>query len=277
MAVALSLQSLWHWLASGLRRRPRCAARGAPANNPVPMIDWLVGPASNAAHAARPATLSNAELMLRFEGLGGTAQGCEFGVLQRSCGAEPLGLLRWTQMNAESLAEALESRFDGVGTPEQTILDYFTWPTYTEYRTEDRRFLMSMHTWVRKEDKPYDDMFQMICQRLKFLKRKLIDDLTDAEKIFVFKMGDRICSGAQIRRIHAAMRCYGGNTLLYVRTADVVHPPGTVEQVQDGLLIGYIGHFNETPEGQVRPVDQQSWLAVCREAHRLFCDARASG
>ncbi len=219
--------------------------------------------------APQASDLLDKDMILKFEGLGGTSQGCEFGLVQREFGAEPVGLLRWTGMTAESLAAALEADFEGVGTPEQTILDYFQWPTHREYRTEDRRFLINMHTWVREDEKPYDAMFQMMCRRLAFLRDKLLDDLSRAEKIFVFKMGDRICSNEEIARIHAALRRHGPNTLLYVRIADGAHPGGTVEQVQDGLLIGYISHFNQSPDGEVRPAAFDEWRTICREALRI--------
>lgn len=218
--------------------------------------------------------LPDADLALQFEGLGGTHQGCEFGIVQRELGAEPLGLLRWSLMNADSLAEALEARFDGVGTPEQTVLDYFAWPTYREYRTEDRRFLMSMHTWVREDEKPYDAMYTMICRRLRFLRDKLLDDLAGANKIFVFKLGDRPCTAEQLLRIHAALRSFGPNTLLHIRLADDTHPSGTVEELQEGLLVGYISHFNQTLDGDVVPVAIDSWRAVCRKAYRIWQDRK---
>jgi hypothetical protein len=221
------------------------------------------------------ADVSDKDMILQFEGLGGTAQGCEFGLLQRELGAEPLSLLRWTLMNAESLAEALESDFAGVGTPEQTMLDYFEWPDFREYCTEDRRFLMKMHTWVREDEKPFDAMFKMMCRRLTFLRDKLLDDLAAAGKIFVFKMGDRMCTPEQVARIHQALRRHGPNTLLYVRLADHEHPDGTVEQVQEGLFIGYISHFNQAPDGQARKLARASWLAICRETHRIWQTTRS--
>jgi len=219
--------------------------------------------------APQAGELSDKEMILKFEGLGGTSQGCEFGLVQREFGAEPVGLLRWTGMTALSLAAALEADFEGVGTPEQTILDYFQWPTHREYRTEDRRFFINMHTWVKEDEKPYDAMFRMMCRRLTFLREKLLDDLTRAEKIFVFKMGDHICTTEEIGRIHAALRRRGPNTLLYVRIADDAHPSGMVERIRDGLLIGYISHFNQSPDGEVRPVAFDEWRAICREALRI--------
>ena len=61
------------------------------------------------------------EIMLEFESLGGHPWGCEFGTVQRAFGAEPLGLLRWTEMPVEYIIKALKTRFFvGVGLPENT-------------------------------------------------------------------------------------------------------------------------------------------------------------
>ena len=217
-----------------------------------------------------PAYADDGELVTRFESLGGTAQGCEFGLLQRQAGVEPLGLLRWATMTADSLADALESGFDGVGTPDQTVLDRFTWPDgQEEYSTEDRRFLMRMHTWIDVAEKPPDEVMAMMCRRLIFLTRKLIETFAEARKVFVFKTGDRICTLGEIRRIHRAMRRYGPATLLYVQLADLDHPPGRVDILEDGLLIGYIDHFNLAADGAVLPVSRDVWLQICRQAVAL--------
>jgi hypothetical protein len=219
----------------------------------------LVGP--------EPAPANEADLVARFESLGGTAQGCEFGLLQREAGVEPLGLLRWATMTASSLADALESGFEGVGTPGQTILDKFTWPDgRQEYSTEDRRFLMRMHTWIDVASSPPDEVLAMMCRRLTFLTRKLFETFAQARKIFVFKTGDRICAPDEIRRIHQAMRRYGPVTLLYVQQADQDHPPGSVDRLKEGLLVGYIDRFNQAPDGTVLPLSRDIWLQICRRA-----------
>ncbi len=217
-----------------------------------------------------PAYADDGELVTRFESLGGTAQGCEFGLLQRQAGVEPLGLLRWATMTADSLADLLESGFDGVGTPGQTILDRFTWPDgKQEYSTEDRRFLMRMHTWIDVAEKPPEEVMAMMCRRLIFLTRTLIDTFAEARKIFVFKTGDRTCTPGEIRRIHRAMRRYGPATLLYVQLADSDHPPGRVDILVEGVLVGYIDRFNLAADGAVLPVSREVWLQICRQAVAL--------
>ena len=83
--------------------------------------------------------LSERDLAMRFESLGGTGHGCEFGLFQRHFGAEPLGLLRWADLSHHLLTRALESRFDGVGLPENTIV--FNPAGSDEWWTKDTRVL----------------------------------------------------------------------------------------------------------------------------------------
>ena len=86
------------------------------------------------------------ELMMQFESLGADPGGCEFGLVQRTFGAEPLGLLRWATIGAANLTDALNVGFEGVGDPANTELAVAAQGTREEYTVRDRRFGMLMHT-----------------------------------------------------------------------------------------------------------------------------------
>ena len=214
--------------------------------------------------------LAASELVMNFESLGGGGHGCEFGILQRECGAEPLGLLRWADLAPHLLAEALESEFDGVGLSEHT--EVFVPPDSdpAEYWTRDRRYWMAMRTFVQVEELSLKQMRDRACRRLRFLRRKLMDDLRNGDKIFVYKVLERNLADAELKRIHNAMRQYGDNTLLYVRYEDENHPNGTVELAARGLLIGYIDRFSNSPAHEYLGLASESWLAICRKAHALW-------
>src|SRR5216683_6255225 len=62
----------------------------------------------------RLAGLSARELMYRFASLG---DNCEFGLVQRRCGAEPLGLFRFATIGPESLVQLLEAGLDDLLDP----------------------------------------------------------------------------------------------------------------------------------------------------------------
>jgi len=217
-------------------------------------------------------------LVLRFESLGGTGHGCEFGIFQRGMGAEPLGLLRWADLGQHALCNALETEFAGVGEPEFTRLFVPDNSNPAEYWTTDTRHHMAMRTFVLVADMPEDRMQRQVSQRLRFLRRKLIDDLRAAEKIFVYKNMRRNLTGDELARLHREVRAYGDTTLFYIAYADPQHPPGTVESGGPGLIRGYIEHFSHHPAtdaffGHVH----QELLALCRKALAVRQADRAAG
>jgi hypothetical protein len=199
---------------------------------------------------------SRAELFLRFESLG---DNCEFGVVQRYFGANPLGLLRFTHTPPGLLRDALVAKFDGVGEPENTIL----FATRGEWITQDTRYLMAMHTQLRENANERDRTFGLICRRLQYLRDKLLADLTDAQKHLVYGCRDPLLEN-EVRPLWQALRAYGDNHLLFVRPADDAHPPGTVRSIEDSLLIGYIDQLS---------VDNPSydlWLQMCTKADAIW-------
>ncbi len=215
------------------------------------------------------------DLAGQFESLGGRLLGCEFGIFQRNCGAEPLGLLRWADMPYEGLLATLEARFAGVGSTENTELFLSPVPDGpAEYCTRDRRGFMFMRAFITQDEVPFDRMYASVCRRLQFLSRKLIADLEEGKKIFVFRLTDRHLTDTELRRLHAAMRRYGNNTLLYVRHAGPDHPNGIVEQIGPGLMVGAIDRFKVSSTGEVAAsLPTASWLRICRNAFELWRSA----
>ena len=177
------------------------------------------------------------QLMMRFESLG---ENCEFGLAQRRCGAEPLGLLRFASAPLPVLLAGLKVRFEGVGDPDQ--IEIRVSGNSQEYLVSDRRYGFLYHPWVLVGEADPEDIRRREEKRLPFLKRKLVDDLSEARKIFVYR-GMRRLPQPLVLRLVAAMREYGPTTLLWVELQDDDHPAGTVEPMTAGLLKGYIDRF----------------------------------
>jgi tetratricopeptide (TPR) repeat protein len=216
-------------------------------------------------------TDADRELVMNFESLGGGGHGCEFGIFQRSVGAEPLGLLRWADVYQDQLATALDLEFAGVGEPDFTRI--FVPPTDGRpmYWTTDTRYHMAMGSFVYVDEVAQERMARLVHQRTRFLRGKLIDDLTTGTKIFVYKNMKRNLTDAELTRLHGAVRRYGDNTLFYIRYQDADHPNGMVEYRGPGLMVGYIDHFSHTPDTDVliTPAHAQ-FLVLCRNALELW-------
>jgi len=258
-------------------KRWEAAARKFPNFAPVQLgagraahqlqLAALDNPASDneADTADRQGDLLN--LMMSFEGLG---DNCEFGLVQRRFKAEPLGLLRWTGIGTEQITRALENRFPSTGDPENT------WMTVSpggEYYVRDRVNQFFMHTFIQAKDSDADAQLRLQCRRLRFLREKLLRDLQEAEKIFVYKPRAGLISDDELRALRAAVRSYGPTNLLCIRMEDAEHPNGVVEWVDEGLLLGYIDRLS--PQANASEVAYDSWLAICQKARRLV-DERAS-
>jgi tetratricopeptide (TPR) repeat protein len=215
--------------------------------------------------AAAGRSVEDRELVMRFESLGGN---CEFGIVQRRCGAEPLGLLRWAGIHHRALLNSLQHRFEGVGEPEHTRVSVE--PKSGEYQIHENRFGVVVHTFKMAHDKSTEQekFYQQMCRRLQYLRRKMLEDLESGEKIFVYK-SQLPLPDADVLAIRDAVLSYGPNTLLYVRTSEGDRPPGTVEPTSPGLLTGYIDRF-VPPDGPWEQLSLPMWLTIAQKAHALW-------
>lgn len=246
------------------------AARGTIADTrtvnpePAPATDASVG----ANDVPPEAHGSYAPLLTRFESLG---ENCEFGLVQRRCGIEPLGLLRFSSTPLAPLLRALRERFAGMGTAETIAVEVAA--SGREYMVFDRRFGFRYHAWVKLGEMEPAAIQAREARRLPFLIRKLIEDLTEGEKIFVFH-GMEPLAEAQVRELSAAIRAYGPGTLLWVELADATHPPGSVVQIGPGLLKGHMDRF--APGENAHDLSLDCWLTLCGNAEALVHARRAA-
>ncbi|CAH2602088.1 Cellulose synthase operon protein C [Rhodovastum atsumiense] len=215
------------------------------------------------ARAAGPDTASPQEVLARFESLGGTPYGCEFGLVQRAVGLEPLGLLRWSGCAPEHLAAALEARFEGIGEPEQTELIHPA-SDHEEYQLRDRRFGLRTHTFITPAEIEAGRMLARACLRQQFLRRRLLQQLDEGNRIFVYRHARRALTAEELQRLHRAIRAHGAGTLLVVRAGGGEQ----VEQLAPGLLAGTISRFAISAAGAHLGPATPHWLALCRKALR---------
>ena len=200
--------------------------------------------------------LSDAELLMQFESLG---DNCEFGLVQRYCGAEPLGLFRLSFAHMSDLLASLNKRFEDVGLSND--IELFRRNHDLMVRIKSYRF--EYHT-VEIPEKSETDLLSMEEKKIRYLSGKLCDDLEDGEKIFVRK-GEGSFTLKDAVALSDALQAFGNNTLLWVVEADAQHEPGEVEIVNGTIIKGYIDRF--APYTDAHNISLGRWVDICRKAY----------
>jgi hypothetical protein len=140
-------------------------------------------------------------------------------------------------------------------------------PREREWIVNIARYGLSYHTFIENQDVAVDEVLGFEVKRLALLSRKLLEDVEDASKIFVYK--SRVTAPrARIDALVACLRGFGPNTLLWVTTAEAGKPSGLVEQLGDGLMRGYIDRFaiyEDSPD-----ISVTAWETLCRKAYALW-------
>jgi hypothetical protein len=209
------------------------------------------------------------ELFEPFESLGNN---CEFGMVQRFSGFDPPGLFRNVgYMTPEIIVNAINTSFAGMfeeGRYEFTLP--FMWP---DWRLDCRVHGFVFHTgipasvelnsqdWIRKTS---DSI-----RTFRFLKAKLLEELREGEKIFVFRF-DFDVGLELVKRLHAAIRAHGPGWLLYVKQ-DPSKEFGWTQQHADGLIVAAIAKLmNEIPQ----VIDSQAWQAIAKASRAIVAGNR---
>ncbi len=195
--------------------------------------------------------LPDRALFMSFESLG---HSCEFGLVQRYFGAEPVGLLRWSGIDPDELLAALIERFAGVGDPAETQVIV----SDDTYMTMHARYYMQSHTFIFTHEVEQSVVFDQQCRRLGFLRRKLLSELTAGRKVFVYAHAEQL-TDPMIKALDAAIRAYNDEvTTLFVRLGDEHVPPGEIRSVSDRCFLGGLTHFETGSPAH------DEWLSICR-------------
>lgn len=208
--------------------------------------------------------------MLEFESLG---DNCEFGLVQRSAGAEPISLLRFSgfhipiEHRLDRLVAALTCRFDGLGAPE-TIEPYLAGePGRREWLLREAAYDLMYHTFNLEGAIEESTLRERESKRLIFLQRKLLADLEAGEKIWVWR-SEATSAADQIQPLYQQLRALGPNQLLWVVEADAEDRVGAVERLDSDLVKGHVERF--APYDRATEISPHSWHRVCEGAYQLF-------
>jgi hypothetical protein len=124
-------------------------------------------------------------------------------------------------------------------------------------------FGIEQHTFVYRHEMAEDRFRAQTSRRLMYLRDKLLEDLRQGDKLFVYRVDE--ITRTEALALHAAMRSYGDAHLLCVTQAVEDHVAGSMQVVQPGLMLGYLSRFARNVG--LQDSEYGEWLAVCRAAH----------
>jgi hypothetical protein len=235
---------------------------------PGTMMDWGGGRFGLPRHGdlaervAERTGLDFAQMALNFESMG---ENCEFGLVQRHCGAEPLGLLRFSSTFMRSLIRGLDTDFEGLGEPDD-VEPYLSGDAPREYMIHEKKFGLTYHSFIYEGQRSVWLMREQEAARMKYLRREFVDELGEGDKIFVYKRNAPV-TDEEVLPLLMALRRRGDNTLLWVVPTERNRPAGSVEVMMPGLLKGYMDRF--APEDDAYDFSFENWMKVCANALAL--------
>jgi hypothetical protein len=177
------------------------------------------------------------DLFTRCESLGDS---CEFGFVQRRFGVDQLGLFRFTgSSDPFRIADAIRADFAGFAEDG----DLEAGEVLGEWLVKSRAFDFVLHTGRFPYAISEADIQRKESVKLRYLARKFLEDLQDAEKTFIRRVegGDE----RGMRELFTALRERGPNRMVWVTRADEANPHGTVREVEDGLFRAHIGYLTQ--------------------------------
>lgn len=196
-----------------------------------------------------------------FESLG---DGCELGMVQRFCGMEPLGLLRFASLPYIHLVHLLKTNFVELENPD--IVGVVARPEDDEWWGQVKGFGIYYHTARSASGVTRADVLADERRRVPRLREKLADQLSDPEKIFVRFEIDR--TREEIQVVHAALREHGEHSLLWILAAKEPSQIGMIELHGNGLAIGYVKQ--PSPNAAPTPKRLAVWLEMLQKALTLL-------
>lgn len=194
----------------------------------------------------------------RFQSLG---QNSEFGLWQRRCEAEPAGLLRFASLRMEHLLRGLRTDFQGIADASQIKLN--THATDGEYIGHHAAYEMDYHTGKFTSRVKLDRLTRDEPERLGELARQLLEQIDNAEKIFVVHRWD-LLNDENVLPLFLALRARNPEVrLLYVTglAGSNLGFAGRVEQTAPGLYHGYLARL--APSENAYDSDFEGWVKLC--------------
>ena len=200
------------------------------------------------------------DFLTRFEMLAGN---CEFGGIQRRCGAEPLSLLRFAGASIDAAIRGLDADFSGIG---ENLAAHISPDAVREWIISDPAYSLNYHTFVSADEVPMERIVRSQARRAAFLRRKFLEDLAQDEKIFVCVDPYNLPREA-ILPLFLALQRHGPHTLLWIGLGSSAVTFGTATEIYPRLIRGEMSSL--TRHGIVSEAPVAHWLSVLVNAWLL--------
>ena len=201
---------------------------------------------------------------------------CEVGFVHRAHGQEPMSLFRWAGMPFQLLISLINNEFKGFASEESSKMTWGLNPNTgnNEYHFLDTHYQFEAHTWFTKKnisiDEDESDLLKKSRAHHLLLARKILEDLEDAQKIFIFKSMERM-DVAQYLDLYRAINTYGENKLLVVekKSSTNLQDNENLRIVEPNLLIGKVDCFF-LDNGRKNQPHMETWNPLILEASKYF-------
>jgi hypothetical protein len=236
-------------------------AEAQPRLSAVPLVPDDTSRPSIVAAAEQVAGIPIADLLMKFEPLGCD---CELGFVQRVCGVEPLGLMRFSYMRLHHMIRGIQTNFAGLAEDidARVSLD-------GDWDLDQPAYQLMSHTGRKASEIDKQTLLEQQRRRIAYLRDALVDDLAEGEKIFVVWWTDPLTE-ADVTPLWDAIRAHGPGRLLWMVKGE---PAGVVQEIKPGLMRGTIDRWRDVLLDPSDRITLQGWLTVlvntwllCRES-----------
>jgi hypothetical protein len=222
-------------------------------------------------NAAAATGLALDQMASAFESLG---TNCEFGLFQRRCGSESLGLLRFAGMPYPSLVTGLDLGFPGI--EDEAMLQCTIEGATPEWMVEHTAFHLKFHTFASPSEVSEESIIRQQSRVLPFRRDRLMDILATGEKMFVVMRPEGL-TVSQVRPLLSVLRSYGPISLLYVSDT-TGEPAGTVQRVEADLYCGSMDMIERVAladelvgrDNWLSDASFAAWTEICSNTYRLW-------
>jgi hypothetical protein len=196
--------------------------------------------------------------LARFESLG---HSCDFGLFQRQCGAEPLGLLRFGAIPTYGLVDGLIDHFAELGRP-GAVEVVLTEEWGNEYVMYDPPYGLIWHSFLTPEQAAPEQLLAREMDRLPYLKRLFLNKLASGQRIFVLRRPDPMTL-SEAEAVAAALWLHSDCAIIWA--VENEGDPGSVDRLSRNFFRGHL----ESPD-HLGMSSIQSWLSICANTQSML-------